>query len=293
MKNIIKIVILCSMVGTVAAQNHVSNIRVQQSDEQLIVTYDLETTADVEAFVSFDGGVTYKGPLQHVFGAVGKDVLPGKDKVLLWNVLREFGAVDNPNTVMKIVATDKKPAITVIAVDGNSESIRGYYSRFGIETGEGLSETLGPYYSYYDIGLRYTQKWEKYPYFGVDYKVELGLGEYSYYSYYEEGYDYDYSYIVRALAGIRYNIPHFGRKKNMTVSSTLRLGISYNNYYDRDRYDRYDPYYYNRALSFYVELGRNIQFGRLYFGYTYGLDGAGLFLGGRLGVDIGKRISFR
>ena len=83
---------------------NVSNIRVQQSDEQLIVTYDLEGSADIEAYVSFDGGLTFRGPLQHVTGAVGRNIPSGRDKIFVWNVFRELGAVDYPNTFIKIEA---------------------------------------------------------------------------------------------------------------------------------------------------------------------------------------------
>ena len=49
MKKIIIIFMLCSMVGTAAAQQeHVTNIRVQQSQEQLFVQYDLSVRADIK-----------------------------------------------------------------------------------------------------------------------------------------------------------------------------------------------------------------------------------------------------
>jgi len=86
------------------AQNHVSNIRVQQLDDHLVVMYDLVERADIEIFVSFDGGTTFRGPLQHVSGAVGRNIAPEPDKTLVWNVLSEFGSIDYENVVIKIVA---------------------------------------------------------------------------------------------------------------------------------------------------------------------------------------------
>ena len=96
MNKLVKLVILSSLFGTSitsSAQDHVSNIRVQQSDEQLIVMYDLSERADIEAYVSFDGGATYQGPLQHVLGLIGKDMTAGKDKIFVWNVGKELGNV--------------------------------------------------------------------------------------------------------------------------------------------------------------------------------------------------------
>ena len=104
MSKIFITVILCSVFRMVAAQTHVSNIRVQVSEEQLIITYDLTERADIEVHVSFDGGINFRGPLQYVSGAAGRNIAPERDKIVVWNVVREFGDVDYPNAVVKIVA---------------------------------------------------------------------------------------------------------------------------------------------------------------------------------------------
>ena len=97
MKNALKIFIssvFAALSFAAIAQDNVSNIRVQQMDNVLIILYDLAEQADIEAFASFDGGVTYTEALQHVTGAVGKEVTPGVDKMVAWNVLSEFGEID-------------------------------------------------------------------------------------------------------------------------------------------------------------------------------------------------------
>ena len=91
---------------TVIAQN-VSNIRIHQMDHVLIIIYDLAMQADIEVHASFDGGTTFSEPLRHVIGAVGKSVTPDTDKMIVWNVLDEFGEIDYPNTVIKIVSSDE------------------------------------------------------------------------------------------------------------------------------------------------------------------------------------------
>ena len=88
------------------AQNDVSNIRVQQLDNMIVITYDLAARADIEVFVSFDGGVNYRGPLQYVTGAVGKGIFPKKDNIVMWDVMKEVGEVDYSNVVIKIVSDD-------------------------------------------------------------------------------------------------------------------------------------------------------------------------------------------
>jgi len=108
MYKILITVLLCAITSFLApivvAQNHVSNIRVQQLEAMVIVKYDLAEKADIEVFVSFDNGTNYRGPLQHVTGAVGKGILPEKDKMVMWDVLKELGEVDYSNVVIKIVA---------------------------------------------------------------------------------------------------------------------------------------------------------------------------------------------
>ena len=111
MYRLIITVIFCSILGTVAAQNHASNIRTLVSDEQLIIYYDLSEKADIEVHASFDGGVNFRGPLRYVVGAVGKDIAAENDKVIVWNVVSEFGNVDFPNAIIKIVATTEPPKV--------------------------------------------------------------------------------------------------------------------------------------------------------------------------------------
>lgn len=97
-------IILSCISGILVAQEHVSNIRVQQRDAMLYVAYDLAIRADIEVFVSFDNGVTFRGPLQNVSGAVGKNILPEKDKMLVWNATNEIDIENFSNMVIKIVA---------------------------------------------------------------------------------------------------------------------------------------------------------------------------------------------
>jgi hypothetical protein len=48
---------------TASAQSDVTNVRVQERNNLLYVTYDLAVTANIEVCVSFDGGVNYGEPL--------------------------------------------------------------------------------------------------------------------------------------------------------------------------------------------------------------------------------------
>jgi len=146
---IILILMLSSLFGAATAQEHVSNIRIQQSDGMLYVTYDLAVNADIEVFASFDGGATYRGPLQRVSGAVGKGILAGKDKVLIWSITREIGYVNNSSIVIRISANAITSSENSVVVSIEKPEHSKYYLGFSgglnvfIYEGENIGLFLG------------------------------------------------------------------------------------------------------------------------------------------------------
>ena len=135
MKNIVKIFINLVFVAlsfAVVAQDNVSNIRVQQMDHVLIILYDLAKQADIEVFASFDGGATFSEALRHVTGAVGSGVNPGTDKMVAWNVLEEFGEIDYPNTVIKIVSTNVEESDRIVHTIRSGETLGSIAKRYGV-----------------------------------------------------------------------------------------------------------------------------------------------------------------
>ena len=102
---------------TLNAQDPTTNVRVQAMSNIFMVFYDLAETSDVEAFVSFDNGSTWQGPLQHVSGSVGKELAEGKDKIILWYAVQEIGYVEK-DVAVKVIATkiteaQKPPGVAV------------------------------------------------------------------------------------------------------------------------------------------------------------------------------------
>ena len=96
-----------SFTAMAMAQDNVTNIRVQQMEHVLVITYDLALRADIEVHVSFDGGTIFMGPLQHLTGEAGRGIEPGANKMIVWNVRDEFGQMDAPNSVIKVVSTNE------------------------------------------------------------------------------------------------------------------------------------------------------------------------------------------
>ena len=187
--------LLCSFWGITTAQNHVSNIRVQQHDGLLYITYDLAVRADIEVHVSFDNGEYYKGPLKHVTGAVGEGIFPENNKIMVWNVFTEFGEIDYSNVLIKIIAdpVDRNIQNNQRKRDKNNDSISSEYSKFslGINYGWFLYNHQGFQATRYGLGYDH--------YFGFIiglngayfFNRQLGLGFTAHYGQYDTHYSTD------------------------------------------------------------------------------------------------------
>ena len=71
----------------------IENVRAEQDGKNVVVIYDIlgapyDHKFDIELFVTMDGN-TFQGPLKSVSGDVGKDILGGRNKRIIWNVLEE------------------------------------------------------------------------------------------------------------------------------------------------------------------------------------------------------------
>lgn len=75
------------LVATVSAQN-ISNVDFHVVGDEIVVTYNLDESADVWLYVSLDGGKTYCSAVTTT-GDVGRAVLSGKKRIL-WKVLYDI-----------------------------------------------------------------------------------------------------------------------------------------------------------------------------------------------------------
>jgi hypothetical protein len=134
-KLLLTVLFFIPFMRTITAQD-VSDIRVRLENELLIVTYNLSERADIEAYVSLDGAKTWIGPLQHVTGAVGKNISEGKDKIFLWDAAKEVGYIEVSNAIIKIVTiTEDLPKIE----EPQPIPIVQGYKPFRVDMGVGLT----------------------------------------------------------------------------------------------------------------------------------------------------------
>lgn len=79
----------------------VTNVRFEQVNKQVKITYTLDKQADISVSVSEDGGTTWHAPLKQVSGDVGKQVQPGS-KTIYWDVLAEYDQFVGTNICFKV-----------------------------------------------------------------------------------------------------------------------------------------------------------------------------------------------
>ena len=89
----------------------VQNVKAVQTNEEVIVTYDLADTKPVyvSLYYSKDGGTTFSPELRQVSGDVKANVKPGASKKITWNAAKEL-VVFEGDLVFKVEANSKKIA---------------------------------------------------------------------------------------------------------------------------------------------------------------------------------------
>ena len=82
----------------IAKAQEVTNIKVHQEGDKIIITYDLQQPKnkkgefDVKAFYTTDGGEKYS-PLKSTTGDIGANIKPGGNKKITWNVLSDLDGI--------------------------------------------------------------------------------------------------------------------------------------------------------------------------------------------------------
>ena len=87
MKRILLYCILALIPFSLFAEN-ASNVRVRQRNKDIVVTYDLSKTSNVQLYVATDAHPTFT-KLEAVDGAVGKNVHAGQNLEIVWHPLEE------------------------------------------------------------------------------------------------------------------------------------------------------------------------------------------------------------
>lgn len=105
-----KILFLLLLLAAPCAQaQRVSDVDYYQKGKQIIVTYTLDSQADITVSYSTNGGKSYSDNLQCVMGDVGLNVSRGEKKTIIWDVLAEVNEFSGDNIIFKVEAKPYKP----------------------------------------------------------------------------------------------------------------------------------------------------------------------------------------
>lgn len=140
------------MLSSVCFAQTVSNVRFEQVNNKVKITYSLDKQADISVCVSEDGGKTWSSPLKQVSGDVGRDVQAGA-KTIWWDVLAEEKQLVGTDICFKVMPqnsanltfTVKRQTFTMIYVEGGTFTM-GTTSQYGIDVRDAHCITLSDYY---------------------------------------------------------------------------------------------------------------------------------------------------
>ncbi|HAN18109.1 MAG: hypothetical protein A2X13_04050 [Bacteroidetes bacterium GWC2_33_15] len=88
----------------------IENLRVKQLNDKINLVYDLvnEKTGqqfDIKLYCSTDAGANFSITANTVTGDIGSGIYGGKDKIIVWDVLKDVKNLKSDQTVFKLVAT--------------------------------------------------------------------------------------------------------------------------------------------------------------------------------------------
>lgn len=112
-KSILLFTSLVILIAVKLQAQQIENIRIKNLPDKLNIIYDLTHEKagqqfDVKLFCSTDGGANFNMNVVSVNGDIGKNVYGGKDKIIVWDVLKDHKNLRSENVVFKIVATPDK-----------------------------------------------------------------------------------------------------------------------------------------------------------------------------------------
>lgn len=111
-KSFLILVALISLCNNGFAQQ-IENLRIKTFEDKVNVVYDLTHEKagqlfDVKLLCSNNGGQSFDIPVKSVSGNCGKNIEGGKDKIIIWDVLKDQKSLEGDNYVFKVIATPGK-----------------------------------------------------------------------------------------------------------------------------------------------------------------------------------------
>jgi len=121
-----------------AQQTQVTNVSFKQSQDLIIVRYDLigqyNKKFKVDLYLSDNFGTTFSIRPRSVSGDVGKDIHPGRGKEIVWEFIRDYPYLEGEGLVFAVDAEQQKKSSALWIILGGGVIGGGVYL---------LTQTLG------------------------------------------------------------------------------------------------------------------------------------------------------
>jgi hypothetical protein len=103
----------------------IENLRIKTFEDKLNLIYDISHEKSgqlfhVKVLCSDDGGQSFNVPLKTVSGDISTGVEGGKDKIIIWDVLKDRESLKGDNFVFKIIATPDK-------IKNQTDNVEGFF----------------------------------------------------------------------------------------------------------------------------------------------------------------------
>ena len=153
MRRLLYICILVLSAMSMMADNYAINARAEQVERTMVITYDLSKTSNVRLLMATDMSNDFK-ELKKVTGHVGKNVQPGANRRITWNVLEEYDRFVADGVRFKVETYGAETqTFTVNGVSFTMIGVEGGTFTMGATSEQGTSEPWDDEYPTHSVTL--------------------------------------------------------------------------------------------------------------------------------------------
>lgn len=119
----IQLIVLFIIFSFFGSSQEISNVHFEQVGKQIHIYYDLEGDEEylVKVYCSTDIRQSWGEPLKFITGAVGDNQMPGKNKKIIWDVLKETEKLSG-EILFKVIAQNDNSGTFIDSRDGQTYS---------------------------------------------------------------------------------------------------------------------------------------------------------------------------
>ena len=112
-------IVCASFFSELAFSQNITNVDANQEGKAIAITYDLAEKSNISLYISNNNGKDKKLiPNEYLSGDIGKKVVPGEDRKILWKVLEQFPNQNFEGENLSFIIKGKIAMKTFVQVNG-------------------------------------------------------------------------------------------------------------------------------------------------------------------------------